>query len=188
MSAASDELAAQLESLRRDFDRSFSVAASPRETGGEHLLAIRVGRDPYALRTQEIAMIDTDRPITEVPSSSPELIGVAGLRGALVAVYDLAALIGLPRSEAVRWLVLCKGTDLAFAFAALDGHVRATPADLSRSGSGSSELLAEVARIGGVARPIIELSTLVSQLERRQLHLLGDTGRRSSRAEEEHSS
>jgi chemotaxis signal transduction protein len=186
MSAASDELGAQLESLRRDFDRSFSVPRAPRETGGAHLLAIRVGRDPYALRTQEIGMISTDRPITAVPSSSPELIGVAGLRGALVAVYDLGALIGLPLSGASRWLVLCKDTQLAFAFAALDGHVRVAPADVSRSDSGDS--LAEVARIEGVARPIIELSTLVTQLEKRKQHPLGDTGRQSSRAEEEHSS
>jgi len=166
LTASPDHLTAQLLALRENFDRSFAQARSAHVAPGEHLLAIRVGRDPYALRSNQIAMIGTDRQITTVPSDSPELLGIAGLRGALVAVYDLALLIGVPRGDAPRWLARCKGSELAFAFGAFDGHVQLRPDDLARAGPGSHPLLGEVARVDGVARPIIPLLVLSAMLDR----------------------
>jgi hypothetical protein len=62
-----------------------------------------------------------------VPSEHRELLGIAGMRGGVVAVFDLGALIGAPQPEELRWLVLAKGAPLAFAFSAFDGQLVVRP-------------------------------------------------------------
>jgi chemotaxis signal transduction protein len=158
----------RLEILQREFDGSFAEPAIVRDSTLEQLLAIRVGPDAYALRLAEIGALEADRVITPVPSHNPELLGVAGLRGAVVAVYDLASLLGQPRAEAPRWLCLAKGSRVAFAFGAFEGQLRVEHTELSAPAQRSHPALSALVSSGDVSRPVVDFPCLVSGLEARR--------------------
>jgi purine-binding chemotaxis protein CheW len=112
-----------LAQLRSGFDRSF--AAIPRS--GEDrasVILIRVAGEVLAIRPCEISGLVKSRKIVPVPSRLPELLGVTALRGALVPVYDLAALLGVPRGTGgLSWLILAPGdTPIALAFDGFEGQ------------------------------------------------------------------
>ena len=111
--------------LRRDFDAAFAEPALQEEAGHVDLLLIASGGARYALRLAEIAAITADPKITAVPAAAPALLGLAFAGGSLVAVYDLAAVIGHQPAAAPRWLALAAGsTPVALAFDHLEGHRR----------------------------------------------------------------
>ena len=80
--------------LRDAFDRSFAQAPSTEAAAVENLLAIRVGAHPYALRMAEVSGLFADKKVTRLPSPVPEFSGIAGFRGVVLPVYDLAMLLG----------------------------------------------------------------------------------------------
>jgi chemotaxis signal transduction protein len=113
--------------LRNAFDQAraipFSAGAVERV---ESLLSIRVSGDPYAIRVGEISGLTNDRKVVAFPSSIPELLGVAGIRGGLVSVYSLAMLLGYSREAGqCRWLVLCGAEEpVGLAFSDFEGYLR----------------------------------------------------------------
>jgi chemotaxis signal transduction protein len=166
--ASSDALQTRLLELRQSFDRAFTepIALDDADATIE-LLAIRVGRDPFALRLSEIAALEADRTITPVPSDHPELLGIAGVRGGVVAVFDLGALLGAPRSEGLRWLVLAKGAPLAFAFSAFDGQLVVRREALASAEPTRAARVREVAHGGGLSLPVIDVPALIAGLDQR---------------------
>jgi chemotaxis signal transduction protein len=120
-------IASKAAELRNAFDRAraipFSTEAVERV---ESLLSIRVSGDPYAIRVSEISGLASDRKVVAFPSSIPELLGVASIRGGLVSVYSLAALLGYSReADQARWLVLCGAEEpVGLAFSDLEGYLR----------------------------------------------------------------
>jgi len=160
-------LRARLEELRLSFDRAFAEELTPRSEQALSLLSIRVGRDPHAVRLADVAALEVRCAVTQVPSEHPELLGIAGLRGAVVAVFDLAALIGAASGEA-PWLLLAKGAPVAFAFAEFDGVWSARPEDLVRAQAGRDARVQDVVLRQGQPLPVIDLVGLVGDLERRR--------------------
>lgn len=169
---SNERLQARLHSLRSEFDQSFARVRQPPEGPGSDFLLIRVAGEPYALRLAEVAALEADRAITPVPGDAPGLLGVAGLRGTLVAVFDLAQLLGLgggsalgsaSSSAASRWLVLVRGTLVAVAFGEFEGQRRLTVDALATALDGGQSQ--EMARSGGVSRPIIQLGALAARCE-----------------------
>ena len=188
-----EALQERLLELRQSFDRAFSEPQlEQRADATIELLVIRVGRDPYAVRLAEIAALEADRSITSVPSDHPELLGVAGVRGVLVAVFDLAALLGAPRAadlsagaqahqparslaaaqapqsaHGLRWLVLAKGGPIAFAFSAFDGQLSVSRAAFASAEPSQRGRVREVARGGGLSLPVIDTPGLIRALDER---------------------
>jgi chemotaxis signal transduction protein len=161
-------LASRLDALRRAFDQGFREPRSTSIPDIEDLLAIRLGLDAYALRLRDVAALGADRPLTPVPSDNPGLLGVAGLRGAIVAVYDLGALLGRPVETAPRWLALAKGSSAtAFAFSQFEGQLRLPRQSLASESPRTHHAVGEVARCGDTARPVIDLGSLARTLELR---------------------
>jgi chemotaxis signal transduction protein len=112
--------------LRNAFDRARAIPFSSQAVERmESLIGVRICGDSYAIRVSEISGLANARKIVELPSAIPELLGVAGVRGVLVPVYSLSALLGY-NAEAVqgRWLVLC-GTEepIGLAFNDFEGYV-----------------------------------------------------------------
>jgi chemotaxis signal transduction protein len=172
VTVSTESLQARLLELRESFDRSFSEPLAREVEPMLDLLAIRVGRESYALRLSEIAALEADRTITSVPSEHPELLGIAGVRGAVVAVFDLASLLDLPRPDGARWLVLAKGTPLAFAFNAFDGQLRVRREAIASAEAGQVGPVRDMVRKPGetgqnTALPLIDIPTLVAMLEGR---------------------
>lgn len=119
-------VASKAAELRNAFDRARAIPSSTRAAEQvEGLLSIRVSGDPYAIRVSEISGLANDRKVVAFPSPVPELLGVAGIRGGLVSVYSLAALLGYSReAEQARWLVLCGAEEsVGLAFSDFEGYL-----------------------------------------------------------------
>jgi chemotaxis signal transduction protein len=167
MSDGLQTLQAQLERLQRGFDDNYRDAAPERATEVEDLLAIEIAGHPYALRVRELNGLYEDRAITALPGAPSELLGLAAVRGGLVAVYDLASLIGYAAGDDPRLFVAARGTSIAFAFRTLAGHRRVTPEELAKREGDRDPWSVEVMREADRTRPILELTALVRELERR---------------------
>lgn len=165
-------ITAKLAELRRTFDEARAV---PSSSGGdlqaESLLAIRVSRDAYAIRVSEISGLATDRKIVALPSSIPELLGVAGIRGALVPVYSLTGLLGYgAETGQVRWLVLC-GTEEPFALALSDfeGYLRMQRTQLHQAEQRdvTRTHVTHVARATDMVRAVVSIPLLRETIQER---------------------
>lgn len=162
--------AGKAEELRQAFDRSFAEARGEGAATLEDLLAIRAGGQRYAVRLAEIAGIHAARTITPVPGPVRELLGIAAFRGAMVAVYDLPALLGHEGGGAPRWMVLSRGAAaVALAIGELEGHLR-LPREALASAAGAAgphRHVKEIARIEEGARPIVSLPSVLEAIRER---------------------
>jgi chemotaxis signal transduction protein len=113
-----------------------------------------------------------DRRIVAVPSPVVELLGIVGLRGTMLPVYDLAALLRYPPAVSPRWIVLAGGSQqpIGFAFDGFDAHVQVTEASLV--GSEDREASVVVARqhvrgnvrVAGTLRLLIQIASVVETI------------------------
>jgi chemotaxis signal transduction protein len=154
--------------LRDAFDRSFAERPATTRIATEDLIAIRVGGDPYAVRTAELSSVSTNRKIVTIPSRRSDLLGVAGIRGALVPVYGMASVLGYPETPSSHeWLALCGHPDLvALAFERLEGFLRVQQTDLHapERADGSRRHVSQVVRAGGIARLVVDMRSTLTAL------------------------
>ncbi len=164
-----------VQTLRQEFDQSFAQAPRTVITQRESLLAIRMGTDPYAMRVSEIAGLYVDRRIMPLPTPAPQLLGVAGFRGQIAPVYDLASLCGYARASGTRWLILLRSQEpVALAFETFEMHfsvtteeIVSTPGGLPVAGSGPQAHFRDAAHSQDVVRPIIQLTSLLHDIQQR---------------------
>src|SRR5580698_1174794 len=67
---------------------------APGDTAIRRFLIFRSGTQSYALPAEEIAEIIVLPPVARLPQSPPALLGMANLRGSIIAVASLRALLG----------------------------------------------------------------------------------------------
>lgn len=158
--------------LRRAFDRARAAPISSyAESQTEDLIALRIGQRPYAIRITEISGLATNKKIAGIPSSISQLLGLAAIRGSLVPVYSLGALLeSYEDTEKARWLALC-GTEEYFglAFGEFEGHVR-IPRDQLHSaerGGLASTHVTHVARTADEVRPVISIPLIRETIQGR---------------------
>jgi chemotaxis signal transduction protein len=157
--------------IGRAFDASFAALPSGRDEEVERLLALRIRKDAYAIRIREMAGFAAARKVVPIPSSIPEMLGLAGFRGVVLPVYSLAALIGYGLDDGpLRWFILCGGADkIALGFADLDGYLELPRSELraAERRDDESTQVAEVVSAGGEARAILGVSVLLGRIERK---------------------
>lgn len=159
------KLSRQFQTLKRDFDLGFAEPARPPAPQTLDLLRVRLGDDPWAVPLAEIAGLHSGKRVTPVPGRTPGLLGLAGFRGALAAVYDLQSLIGLAPLSVPRWLLLAKARRVAFAFGELEGHLRVEAgAVLPLGGDGGTAWTRGFIEDGPLRRPILHLPALLDRL------------------------
>ncbi len=148
--------------LRRAFDETFASALPPRLADPEPFLLLRLGKDAHAVRIRDIRGFAAARRIVPLAGAGRDLLGIAGFRGSLVPVYDLAALLGYDdRSSAPRWFILCGDQEsVAFAFEAFDGYVERLEEGGERAGT------RDVLRDGGLTRIVIDVPSLVETVKK----------------------
>jgi hypothetical protein len=154
--------------LREAFDRGFAEPRATETRGADHLLTLSIGGDPYALRMDEIASLAVDRRIRPLPGPIPELAGIAGLRGAILPVYDLARLLGYPVGGGLRWLAVLSAAPVAMAFAAFEGYIVRPGGSIAfEAADGESRHVQTVARAADFVRPVISLGSVLEAIRRR---------------------
>src|SRR5258708_8316030 len=83
--------------LRDTFDRSYTLPpASAGIEQTENLLVIRMTGDPYALRVGEISGLTNNNQIHPLTGGTPELLGIAVIRRALISGSSVSAHLGHP--------------------------------------------------------------------------------------------
>jgi chemotaxis signal transduction protein len=166
------QVSAQAVKLRNAFDRA---RASPVSSGAveqiENLLAIRVSGDAFAIRLSEISGLSTDKKIVAFPSPIPELLGLAGIRGRLVPVYSLAALLGYSASaDQGRWLALCGAEEpVGLAITDFEGHLRVPLAQVYTAEQKDvvSAHVTHVVRASDMVRAVVSIPLLIEIIQRR---------------------
>lgn len=131
MSGARPELTVAAK-LRSDFDRSFARAHPAEPPPQQDLLLIRVADHDYAVSLDEVVALHADRKVVPIPSSRAALLGLVGLRGSVLPVYDLRQLLGYPKGTAPpRWVLSVRApAPFAVAFERLEAHLRLPRAEL----------------------------------------------------------
>jgi len=154
-------------SMREAFDRQFAAAPAGAVLAGERFLVIGVGGDMLLLRLSQIAGLFADRRIVPMPRAASSLLGITGLRGAILPVHALGVALGYPPASArPRWLVTLATAPLAFAFEHFERHVeiardRIVPRADSGRGHGH---LREAAPVGGDNLSIVDLPSVAAAL------------------------
>lgn len=155
--------------LHREFDASFAAPPGGRSRDRESLIALRVGGETLAVRTQQITEVANCRRIVPVPTRVPGLLGITALRGILLPVYDLAALLGLPAAAGGSWLLLAnRETPVGLVFDDFGGQTEIERACLYEGDStGSRQYLRLTARVGAANRAVIDVPGLLEEIRRR---------------------
>lgn len=155
-----------VETLRAEFDRTFAIAPAAIDDTRESVLTIEVSGDPYAVRLSEIAAMFADKRVMWLPGSVRELLGVVAVRGAILPVYDLGALLGYPSATATpRWFFSVAAAPLAVAFDRFDGHRRIARDQRSAArAEPHARHVREVVDIDGISRPMVDLSSVVEAI------------------------
>jgi purine-binding chemotaxis protein CheW len=154
--------------LRRAFDRSFAEAPAVEPGAHDDLLDLRIGSDSYAVCLADAGGLFADTRVTPLPGSVTEMCGVVGLRGAILPVYDLRALLGYAKGRVPRWLLVIAHTPVALAFDGFEGHLRVPRAAIAsvpdRTVSGRSRHIHHIVRTDTCARPIIHMASVLEAI------------------------
>lgn len=167
MSGIDPEFARRIVELRASFDNEFALPPVETKAASIGLLAIRVGAERYAMRTTELSEVKDATRVVPLPGARPEMLGLGGIRGRLVPVYSLAALLGHTVTQVWNWLAIC-GTEqpIGLTFDDLEGYVQASPADLCPAAGvdGSRNHVRELLRREGTATMIVSAASIVAML------------------------
>lgn len=99
------DAADHLERLRQEFDDSFTAPFATTTEEFERLLFVRVAGEIVALPTRDLAAVLRCPPLTYAPSTQAALLGLASVRGRIVAAYHLGVMLGRdPDRTAVGWI------------------------------------------------------------------------------------
>ena len=169
MNAAHARVAERVLELRAAFDRSFAEPARLDVAVREEFLAIRLATQAWAIRLSEIAGLFVDKKITRVPGGHAALLGIAGFRGAILPVYDLAIVLGHPREGVAsvvatpRWLVVAAAAPVALAFDAFERQLRVRGDAIlpQQTGHGLRSYAREFVRTKSFAGPIMHLPSVL---------------------------
>lgn len=164
-----DPLAASLDALREAFDASFASPPPGARADEVALLAIRVGDDAVAIRVHDTVGLLKAGSIVSVPSRRPDLLGITGVRGAVVPVYSLARLMGLTEVGAPGWIALAGTVDrIGLAFAEFERHVRVTPRAIHATPAPHAAGVASaVVELDGETRPLVDVAAIVREITTR---------------------
>ncbi len=151
--------------LRREFDAAFAQKATYATAETEALLAIRIGAEPFALRVPELANIARCGKVVPIPSGSAALMGLAGIKGAIVPVYSLPALLNLPQTGAMHWLALCgKKNPIALAFSEFEHYFSAGRTAFCAAEAATNGHIREIVQSDDGVRSIVDIPSILKTI------------------------
>lgn len=136
-------------------------------------LVFSVGSERYALPLSQVTSVQPEAPITRVPAATPLLRGVMNLRGALLAVVDLAAALGLSQPDrgkghvlVVRCAELEAGLLVEQADEVVSLNANATEPRLATLPSERAEYLDGHVRLGNSLVGLLRLERVLEAVQR----------------------
>lgn len=157
--------------LREAFDRSFAFPPSLVSLDIEDLLMLRVAGDPYVIRLLDITEILMDRSVVSVPAATADLLGLAGIHGGIVPVFDLSSILGYgPDPESPRWIILCGSEEpIALAFSDFEGYLRLPRSAIHANDNhltkrGHVKYVNQVAAISDGVRAVISIPLIMANI------------------------
>lgn len=156
--------------LREAFDRSFTLPLAVQARDEVELLVIKAGGASYGIRTSELVGLEADRKIVPLPSARAGLLGLCSAHDEVVAVFELAVVLGGPAaSSRPRWIALHRDRELvALAFDELLEVRRVAAGDIAPPGPqpehpGTSR---PAMQVGAEVIHVIDVSAIVAGLYR----------------------
>lgn len=156
--------------LLQDYDEAPPAAA---ELVANQFVTFSAGDKAYGVDIMSVREIRSWSPTTELPDGPFGACGVLDIRGSVVEVYDLSAILGGPRSEAVPGrvvLVVSMGeTNVGILVDSVSDIIFADPADFRSSPSAGRDR--RNAKVSGLVRQgerliaILNLTNLFPQGE-----------------------
>jgi len=134
------------------------------------LLEISFGTAAYALRKADISGLFVDRIVTPLPTAVPALLGITGVRGEILPVYDLGAMLGYPvRAARWRWLAIAAGTPVGLAFERFARHVRVRRDAVVPQQAGRQRIqhVSELVRVHDRLIPVVSVVSILDALPSR---------------------
>lgn len=154
--------------LRRAFDAGFADPPPAVSAMAEDLLGLGLAGDSYAVRLSEITGLFKDRHVTRLPSPLPDFLGVAGVQGSIIPVYDLRSLLGYPPTANPRWLLLILTPEpLGLAFDAFEGQFRVPRELIAAASAGSVRHVSQAVRTPDLLRHVIDVASVVEAVKSR---------------------
>jgi len=169
VSQTGDRLQTKVAEFQKVFDDSFAAPEQSERVAVEQMLAIKVGNDRFAVSLRDISGLTVAKgTILPVPSSVPELLGITGIRGVVVPIFNLAALLNIePGMAQYRWLILCGGrrATIALAVDLVEGHLEISADELIAHGTtATANYIKQTVRDGDILRGVIDLGLLVEKI------------------------
>jgi purine-binding chemotaxis protein CheW len=167
--------------LRREFDRGFAAPPPALVEQAIDFLVVGVADDLYALRITALRALVSDRRIVALPTPMRELAGVVAVRGAMVPVYTLRALLGKAPAETppARLVVAGPPPGVGLAFDRLERHLRVAPGAVAPAtptgGEGRQHVRQVVVSDAGLV-PVLEVDSVLAEVERRVRAREGGSG------------
>jgi len=156
------------EDMRHIFDRGFAEVRHVDARDTCDCLSVEIAGDPYMLRLSQIVGFVANKKVTRLPGGMPELNGIAGFRGVVMPIYDLAALLDYPPTRSTRWTVIAADEPVGLGFDGFNGHFRfATDEIVPREGADEADPLGHVVRSGRLALPVVSIPSIVARIRQR---------------------
>jgi purine-binding chemotaxis protein CheW len=127
---------------------------------------LRVAGEAYAVPIENVLEVARLGEVTAVPGSPAELLGVLNLRGRVLAVADLAQILGLRRTAPAARMLVAESGDLQAIFV-IDEVSEVSELDDPTEAT-ESALLTGATLAGGDLIGIIDLDQVFSSLTRAQ--------------------
>jgi chemotaxis signal transduction protein len=124
---------------------------------------VRVGAELYALPVAHVLEVGEIGALTAAPGASRATLGVRNLRGDILPVFDLAAVLGLPPSDAPQRLLVAERGGARAGFAV--DEVTDVDELPEAAQEVDSDLLSSAALIEGSLVGVIDIDRLFDALE-----------------------
>ncbi|MCX8477367.1 MAG: chemotaxis protein CheW [Sphingomonas sp.] len=167
MSGSAPTLFDGARALAEAFDRSFAIARPAAPPTPRDFLTVRIGGDPHAIGLLDLAELVPLGKLAALPGNPSECLGLAGVRGGAVPVYDLRVLLGYAGGgETAPWLAILASARVALAFDAVEGFLR-LPDDAEGDAATAQRHVRQVLRSGDAALPVLDTDSLLAAIRGR---------------------
>lgn len=156
--------------LQRAFDAAFALPVQAEAPLLERFLSVSIGSETLALElsgnSARISTLVANRPLVSLASEGSGFLGLAGIRGEIVPVFNLAWFAGSSRRGTGHWLaVLRLPAPAAVAFDGMNGLLELPAADIVTSpATGARQFIRRIAQRSTGRMPILDLDAVAEAI------------------------